>query len=156
MTPDGPVPSVFGMTNPHSSVPSYPPPGPTPGPTREERSAGLRPGLILGLALLPLVIGVARASGAIQTGGNAIVLVGLVTAVWLTVVAGRNVARPLATLTLTGLTAGVYLALLFGGVSVLGIGAPFPVAGIIALPIVQTVWGFIAGLLALLINWVRT
>jgi len=116
------------------------------------RARALRPGLILLLGLLPPMVGLSRHIGlneALGPGGGPLLLVALVTVVWVAVVGGGRMARPVATLTLAGVTAALY-QIAVRTVLLLGDGEEtfILLIGIVPILLIQTLWGFLAGLLA--------
>lgn len=137
------VPSVPGMDTLDT----------TPRPAAPGAPHHLRLGLIAILALLPPMVGLSRHVGlsdALGPGGGPLLLVALVTVVWVAVVGGGRVHRPVATLVLAGLTAALYqiairtvLLLLDREEAVVVLVAIIPIL------ITQTAWGLLAGWLAL-------
>lgn len=132
-------------TEPHLPTPGAPASAP-------KRPPGLRAGVILTLGLLPLTVMVSRHMGLYEALGQPtapLLMVALVTLVWVGVVGGARLPHPVATLTLTGLAAGVYITLVEASVllsqreesAFLLIGFGFVAA-------IQTAWGFVAGLMA--------
>ena len=133
---------------------------------RTEPPASTRPVvnwlLVLGLGALPLVQGLARhlgLSALMGASAAAALLVVLVTVAWVAVVGWGRVPRPVATLTLAGLTAGIFTIVLSAVFSPLITGTlqgplAFPIA-IVPVLLVPTVWGLVAGLLALALQHLR-
>lgn len=107
--------------------------------------------LIGGLASLALLWPLTALTGVGSGAPRALAIVGITAAVWIGVVGFGRVARPVLTLTLTGLAFGLLallLSLVFAGVD--GAGGPGGAAWT-ALPALamDTFWGFLAGLIAL-------
>lgn len=133
---------------------------------RTEPPASTRPAvnwlLVMGLGALPLVQGLARHLGLSALMGAstaAAVLAVLVTVAWVAVVGWGRIPRPVVTLTLAGLTAGSYTIVLSTVLSTLITGTlqgplAFPVA-IVPVLLVPTVWGLVAGLIALALQHLR-
>lgn len=121
----------------------------TPSPSRPPRPLPWL--LILGLASLTLLWPLTARWELGQGLSRALLLLGLTAAVWIGVVGGFRIPRPVLTLTLTGLLHG-FLALVLGGVLSGGSG-PFgdPAALWILLPslVSSTAVGALLGLVAL-------
>jgi hypothetical protein len=92
----------------------------------------------------------------IGTGApRALGIVAITAVVWIGVVGFGRVPRPVATLTLTGLAFGIVamaVSMLFGGVGMPGAGAAWTAVPALAM---DTVWGALAGLVALAIQKAR-
>ncbi|MEX5270694.1 hypothetical protein [Kocuria sabuli] len=118
--------------------------------------------LVLGLGALPLLQGLVRhldLPALIGAPAAAAMLTVLVTVAWVAVVGWGRVPRPVATLTLAGLTAGIYTIVLSAVLSPLITGTlqgplAFPLA-IVPVLLVPTVWGLMAGLIALALQHLR-
>ncbi|MBZ2197136.1 hypothetical protein [Occultella gossypii] len=150
------APTHFGQ--PHQGAPSTPtypgrPGAPQPGAQAPAR-APLSWALIIGLGALTLLWPLTAATPiADQFGGpeRAIAVRSVIAIAWILVVLLARVARPLATLTLAGLAAGVITV----GVDVLlapaGLGSGLTALPFAAIPILatQTLFGAVTGLIAL-------
>lgn len=132
----------------HQQFPSHPQPAPDPDAQRPvaldpEAQKRLNWPLIAGLSALALLWPLAELTGVPRGFGRAAVILTIIAVSWVGVVGFGRFPRPVLTLTLTGLGAGLLshaLAYVFGG------GAP-----VWALPIslaMQAGWGALAGLAA--------
>lgn len=141
------------MTAQHPSQhPSHPSSEPEPG-----RPDGIRWPLVAGLAAMALLWPLTGLTGVGGSGpGRAFAIIGITAVVWIGVVGFGRVARPVLTLTLTGLAFGIVAtatSMLFGGPGLLGDGAAaWTVVPALAM---DTFWGFVAGLLALAVQRAR-
>ncbi|WP_277207252.1 hypothetical protein [Isoptericola croceus] len=125
-----------------------------PSQHTSRRPRGIRWPLVAGLASMALLWPLTGLIGAGGTGpGRAFAIIGLTALVWIGVVGFGHVARPVATLTLTGVAFGIVAlvaSMLVGGGGVLGDGAaPWTLVPVLAM---DAFWGFVAGLLALAVQ----
>jgi hypothetical protein len=107
--------------------------------------------LVFGLGSMALLWPLTALTGIGGTGApRALAIVGLTVLVWIGVVGLGRVARPVLTLTLTGLVFGliaIATSLVFGGVGLPGEdAAAWTVIPALAM---DAFWGFVAGLIAL-------
>ena len=128
-------------------------------PPAGARQSRIRPALVLVLGLLPLTLGLPRHVGLSSllgpTGGSVLLFV-LVTLAWVGVVGWGRRPAPVATLTLTGLAAGCYLVAISATFLVLAGDQPlYVLAGLIIVLVALTLWGSLAGLLALAVQRIR-
>ncbi|MEU2198821.1 hypothetical protein [Isoptericola sp. NPDC019482] len=142
MTSNQPIPQPSPQPRPQPPVPPS-----TPTPPR----AGISWPLVAGLASLALLWPLTGLTGLGGTGApRALGIIALTAVVWIGVVGLGRVARPVLTLTMTGLASGVVgllVSTLFGGVGLGGEGA----AAWAALPALamDAGWGAVAGVVAL-------
>ncbi|MBE1875799.1 hypothetical protein [Myceligenerans pegani] len=125
-------------------------------PARPQQPGRIQWPLIGGLACLALLWPLTALTGLGSGAPRALAIVGITGAVWIGVVGFGRVARPVLTLTLTGLAFGVLtilLSLVFAGIDGAGPGG----AAWTALPALamDAFWGFLAGLIALGIQRAR-
>jgi hypothetical protein len=124
----------------------------------------LRWPLILGLGAFALLRPLLSMSGLMDTLGKPqtpLLATLVVSVVWIAVVALLDVARPLLTLVFAGLAYGLFTIVLSSIMSPFLTGqvqgplaTPFGV-GIVAVLIVNAIWGAVAGTLALLVQQIR-
>lgn len=125
-------------------------------PQSPPRRSQINWALVLGLGALALIRPLARINGladAIGSPAGPVLLTVLVTLVWVAIVGLGGVARPVLTLTLTGLAYGLYVIPLSAVLSIVLEGTlAGPVAmplAIIPLLLINAAWGALAGVLAL-------
>lgn len=137
----GPAPSARSAAQPAAHPAAHPAADPAAHPAAASRR--LNCPLIAGLAALALLWPLAELTGVPRGFGRAAVILSIIAMCWIGVVGFGRFPRPVLTLTLTGLGAGLLahaLSYAFGG------GAP-----IWALPLslaLQAGWGALAGLAA--------
>ncbi|WP_407319634.1 hypothetical protein UQW22_04200 [Isoptericola halotolerans] len=114
---------------------------------------GVRWPLVAGLAAMALLWPLTGLLGVGSGPGRAFAIIGITAVVWIGVVGFGRVARPVLTLTLTGVAFGIVAtvtSMLLGGPGMLGDGAaPWTVVPALAM---DAFWGFVAGLLALAVQ----
>lgn len=124
-----------------------------PSPHSAQPAEGVRWPLVAGLAAMALLWPLTGLTGVGSGPGRAFAIIGITAVVWIGVVGLGRVARPVLTLTLTGVAFGIVAtatSMLFGGPGVLGDGAaPWMVVPALAM---DAFWGFVAGLLALAVQ----
>ncbi len=113
--------------------------------------------LVLGLGSMALLWPLTALTGVGGTGApRALGIVGLTALVWIGVVGFGRVARPVLTLTLAGLVFGLVataMSFAFGGVGLPGENAA--AWTVIPALAVDSLWGFVAGLIALAVQNAR-
>ncbi|WP_166843921.1 hypothetical protein [Isoptericola sp. BMS4] len=142
------------MTSPQH--PQHPRQHPSPQHPAPQPRPGIPWAVVAGLASMALLWPLTALTGIGGTGApRALTIVAITAVVWIGVVGFGRVPRPVATLTLTGLAFGVVamlVSMLFGGVGMPGDGAAWTVIPALAM---DTVWGALAGLVALAVQKAR-
>lgn len=130
---------------------------PYSSPPARPAAAGIQWPLVLGLGSMALLWPLTALTGIGGTGApRALAIVGFTALVWIAVVGFGRVARPVLTLTLTGVVFGLVAmaaSIVFGGVGLPGEdAAAWTVVPALAM---DAFWGFVAGVLALGVQKIR-